>query len=53
MTELMHTTDWLPTLVGLAGGDVSGSVLPLDGVDQWPTIAKGTPTTRKFIIHNV
>ena len=52
-TELMHTTDWLPTLVNLAGGDVSGSALPLDGHDQWPTIAHGKPTTRKFIIHNV
>ena len=44
---------WLPTLVALGGGDVSGSALPLDGVDQWPTISLGTPTTRKFIIHNV
>ena len=52
-TELMHTTDWLPTLVNLAGGDVSGSALPLDGHDQWPTIAHGKPTSRKFIIHNV
>lgn len=52
-TELMHTTDWLPTLVNLAGGDISGSALPLDGHDQWPTIAHGKPTTRKFIIHNV
>lgn len=51
--ELMHTTDWLPTLVALGGGDVSGSALPLDGVDQWKTIATGAPTARKFIIHNV
>ena len=52
--DLMHTTDWLPTLVGLAGGTVEGAGgQHVDGVDQWPTISKGTPTTRKFIIHNV
>lgn len=53
--ELMHTTDWLPTLAGLAGAAaaVAKSALPLDGHDQWPTISKGTPTTRRFIIHNV
>lgn len=32
---------------------VAASVLPLDGHDQWPTISKGSPTPRKFIIHNV
>ena len=51
--ELFHTTDWLPTLVGLAGGDTAGSALPLDGVDQWPTISTGAATPRKFIIHNL
>jgi hypothetical protein len=39
--------------VKLGGGDVSKSALPLDGVDQWPTISTGTPTTRTFIVHNV
>ena len=53
--ELMHTTDWLPTLCGLAGAAdaVQASALPLDGVDQWPTISKGAATTRKFIVHNL
>lgn len=51
--ELMHSTDWLPTLAGLAGADLSGSGLPLDGVDQWPTIATGIKTTRTMVIHNV
>jgi hypothetical protein len=50
----MHTTDWLPTLAGLAGASdaVAKSVLPLDGVDQWLTISKGAPTKRTFIMHN-
>ena len=34
--ELMHVTDWFPTLMHLAGADTTG--LDLDGVNQWPTI---------------
>ena len=51
--ELMHITDWLPTLAGLAGVTTSNSTLPLDGVDQWPTISRGMPTTRASIVHNM
>lgn len=34
--DLMHISDWFPTFVGLAGGDVSG--IQLDGHDLWPTL---------------
>ncbi|GFR73116.1 arylsulfatase B [Elysia marginata] len=50
--ELMHVTDWFPTLVGVAGGDFNGTK-PLDGVDQWDSLSTGASTTRKWVLHNI
>lgn len=50
--EPIHMVDWYPTLVGLAGGSLA-KTKPLDGVDQWPTIAAGAPSARDEIVYNV
>ena len=49
--ELMHSTDFVPTLSSVAGYKLKGGN-PLSGVDQWDVIAKGANTTRTMVIHN-
>lgn len=49
-SQLMHSSDWLPTLASVAGYSTKG--LQLDGHDQWGVIARGENTTRVTVVHN-
>ena len=49
--QLMHVTDWLPTLLAAAGGNATN--LNLDGIDLWNTLKKDTESPRKSVLHNI
>lgn len=48
---LLHITDWLPTIVGLAGGNTKRN-RALDGFNVWPAILGG-PNPRQEVLYNV
>ncbi|XP_054708782.1 arylsulfatase B-like [Uloborus diversus] len=52
--ELMHISDWLPTLLSAAGGaEIVKSLKGIDGVDQWPSLVHNAPSPRHEILHNI
>ena len=49
ISEPLHTVDWYPTLVRLAGGTPEQK-LPLDGQDIWPVLTQGARSTRESLL---
>jgi arylsulfatase A-like enzyme len=49
VTEPMHMVDWYPTLIKLAGGSLEQK-LPIDGLDVWPMLTKGTASPHDAIL---
>lgn len=47
---VFHVTDWLPTLVGLAGGSTARNKA-LDGLDLWPALWWGGGSGRLELFH--
>ena len=50
--DLMHLSDWVPTLYGCAGGNTT-ELADLDGVDMWTTLSLGSASPRKELVHNI
>jgi len=50
--QVVHVTDWLPTLVTAAGGDPA-VVEGLDGVDQWAALTGHTQHPRTQMLYNI
>ncbi|XP_049777019.1 arylsulfatase B-like [Schistocerca cancellata] len=50
--QLMHVTDWLPTLYSAACGDASSLPRDLDGVDQWEALVSGSLSRRTELLLN-
>ncbi|XP_044731215.1 arylsulfatase B-like [Chrysoperla carnea] len=51
--DLFHISDWLPTLVTAAGGDINNIDPDCDGIDQWSSLVYNFPTPRSEILLNI
>ena len=48
---MMHTTDWLPTLLSMAGGGSIALPADTDGHDHWDAIRNGAASTREDLVY--
>jgi len=49
---MVHVSDWLPTLVNLAGRNASAAG-GLDGHDVWHAVTSDTASPRYELLHNI
>ncbi|KAG8194370.1 hypothetical protein JTE90_010986 [Oedothorax gibbosus] len=50
--QLMHVSDWLPTLYSAAGGELS-DLGEIDGSNMWDSLQTNSPSPRMEILHNI
>lgn len=50
--NMMHVSDWLPTLYSAAGGDIS-KLGTVDGIDMWDMLLNNGSSKRNEILHNI
>lgn len=50
--QMMHISDWLPTLLSAAGGDVN-KLGKIDGVNMWNALRDNAKSPRTEILHNI
>ena len=51
--DLIHASDWLPTLYYAAGGDLNDVKTKLDGFNMWNMLSFSDPSPRKEVLHNI
>ncbi|CAL1279737.1 unnamed protein product [Larinioides sclopetarius] len=49
--QLMHVSDWLPTLYTAIGGNVD-DLGPIDGISMWQALVNNTPSPRNDMLQN-
>ncbi|KAL1402720.1 hypothetical protein pipiens_000950, partial [Culex pipiens pipiens] len=51
--QMIHISDWLPTLLDAAGYNVETLPKTLDGINVWKSLLNGNSTERREILHNI
>nr|XP_050849642.1 arylsulfatase B [Vespula vulgaris] len=50
--QMIHITDWLPTLLSIAGSDTS-NLTNIDGINLWEALRDDKESPRRTILHNI
>lgn len=50
--DLVHITDWLPTLYAAAAGDLN-DLGEIDGMNQWHVLNNASPAVREKLLLNI
>ncbi len=53
LNQPIHVVDMYPTLAMLAGASPGKKNKPLDGLNIWPTLSQGKPSSRSEVVYNI